>query len=338
MDSIEDHPSGRWSWLWSAEDGTAVGTRDGPEEFTLGEILDADVSFTDELAILDQSFGSVRIFDRSGMPAQVLGGFGEGPGEFEDPIAISFGPLDTLLVADRGVLIHKFGRTGDTLVFSNRIRLKGIVPQDACSAGGDLFVLGERYVAEAGSGDWSPSFLGSVHKVSDQGEVEKSFSVPYLTEDPLEFQRFSVGVLACDAPNGRVWIGYGPLGEIHAYGADGDLLWISKLEGFRHSLFKDERGGIVPDMSADRVDMLRSIFYLSPEALVATVESWTFEETGLELDTEARIIVINPDTGEVRAAGAGWNLLGGSALSAVAVRNAPFPQFVPLAASGMGGR
>jgi hypothetical protein len=141
----------------------------------LGELIDAVVTATGEVVVLDGSHGMLRVYDRSGGALLTVGQPGEGPGEFEDPVAVANGPGDTILVADRMAMIHRFVRGPNEWAFIDRISTNEVQPEDVCSLDGRIFVYGKRYAVDETSEDGLPSFAGTIHEIDSDGSVVRSF-------------------------------------------------------------------------------------------------------------------------------------------------------------------
>jgi len=325
------------TWLTRFPPERAVGELDSGGPGDLGDLADAAVTSAGEVIILDRSFGTLRVFDRTGTLLQTARGFGGGPGEFQDPLAVSLTEGDTILVADLMALIHRFVRLEGGWEFLDRIRIEGVTPKDVCKTDGKIFALGSRYTSGPQSEEWSFSFEGSIHQITRDGSVAQSFSVPYRSENSLVVERLADGVLACDPAGGRLWVGYGALGEVHAFTADGGLRWIARVGDFEHSLLVDDQGGIVPDSRPGRLDILNSLFLASPDALLLNIDTWRFGDAGMARDSLSRFVALDPETGERIAEGMSARLLGGSDGTVVAAKNDPFPQFVILSADNGGG-
>jgi hypothetical protein len=100
---------------WTADLVFELGSIDGTEAF--GQIVDVAVSADSLIAVADRFGCTVRVFHfPSGDEVSVLGGCGDGPGEFRQVVSIAF-KADTLLVSDfrRARIVRMDPRTGAEL-------------------------------------------------------------------------------------------------------------------------------------------------------------------------------------------------------------------------------
>jgi hypothetical protein len=95
--------------LWDKQPGKefmlekdmVIGVEDGDENYLFGRIFDVAVSSGGAIYVLDNGFNRVQKYDSSGVYIGTFGRKGEGPGEFNFPIAIAVDGLGNVYVADR---------------------------------------------------------------------------------------------------------------------------------------------------------------------------------------------------------------------------------------------
>ena len=90
-----------------------LGSLDGAPEEQFGEVNDVLPLADGGVAVLDGQAAQVRLFGSDGAYQMTLGAKGQGPGEFQSPIALALLPGDTLAVFDAGPRrITRFGLDG----------------------------------------------------------------------------------------------------------------------------------------------------------------------------------------------------------------------------------
>jgi len=89
-----------------ATDGTFLGTFDA---MTTGG-TDIEIDALDQLWVVDFGGQVVRTFSTDGTPIDVLGSFGSGPGQFNEPQGVAIGPDGSVYVCDySGARVQRFG-------------------------------------------------------------------------------------------------------------------------------------------------------------------------------------------------------------------------------------
>lgn len=77
-----------------------IGISEGTEATTFGDISGLAVDREGRLYVADRMTSTVRAYSAAGEPLTLIGSEGEGPGEFQSPMALAAGPEGTLVVAD----------------------------------------------------------------------------------------------------------------------------------------------------------------------------------------------------------------------------------------------
>lgn len=98
-----------------------IGQEDGNDGDVLGVAADIAIGPDGRIYVLDSGFGKVRIYSEDGEHQKSFGTQGEGPGDFNFPYSITFGPDGQLFVGSRGGRIAEFTAEGnyvDELRFS----------------------------------------------------------------------------------------------------------------------------------------------------------------------------------------------------------------------------
>lgn len=91
-----------------------LGAPEGRPEEQFGRVSDVVPMPDGGVAVLDAQAAEIRMFDADGAYRSTLGGRGQGPGEFQRPIALAWLARDTLAVFDAGPnRITRFGAGGE---------------------------------------------------------------------------------------------------------------------------------------------------------------------------------------------------------------------------------
>lgn len=207
------------SVLWT------VGALEGPEEELFGDVHQVEWLGPETIAILDRQAGLVRTA-RRGSSAGVIGGPGQGPGEYEFPVSVLSVDGSEVVVVEGSGGLQWFRMTDGGFEFSGRQRVEGF-PQAACLLGV------ARIVVHIPSYGPSIQLSGVLREVDQTGNVGPPFALPYRHRQRLVVDRMNRGLIVC-AEEETVVLAPGGLNGVYAYQAgSGDLLWHSTFEGIR---------------------------------------------------------------------------------------------------------
>jgi hypothetical protein len=95
-------------WTVGGEPRRTVGVPDGPEEYQLFRVAAAARLSNGDLAVVNGGTREVRLYAADGTFRMVIGGPGEGPGEFRYPTQVTVGRGDTIVVWDNPA--HRINR------------------------------------------------------------------------------------------------------------------------------------------------------------------------------------------------------------------------------------
>lgn len=329
------------------------------DPLVFGTLLDALVDSIGNVLLLDQDYGIVRAFDKHLVPTHTIGRLGDGPGEFVQPEALHWLSSRDFAVFDADAhRLEQFGRAGGNWEVSGRIPLLAVPrADDACAVDNHIYVkgvsltLGTVAVTPADVhgldlGSATVVLDGFMHELDAEGGILRSFSMPYqqFVHPTLAIYFTEEGGLECWA--GRLWVGYGPLGEVHAFRATGAFEWITRITDLHHPGFRYEfsaTGELLPRSGGLNVDAadVRSVGYslewihrltlLSPEVLAVSVKGRTIgpESAGYPETLINRTYLLDPATGGFLGAFvSNHEVLGGGHGRAVLYREEPYPQVV----------
>ena len=181
------------------------------------------------VAILDGMERRVTLFGRTGSLMGRHGRRGRGPGEFSLPTALAVRG-GSVLVLDRGnVRIVELSVVADTLAWRGEIRAPIVSPNDMCTVGDRLFLLG---------------FEGGklIHEVDRNGQIARSFGTA-AGDDPTGGHLTAVGSLVC-SPSGWIAVLAGALNHVMIYSLEGQERWKGRIPDFRRQEY-DTGGGVL---------------------------------------------------------------------------------------------
>ena len=102
------------AWTVPAEPRQTIGVLDGADEYQFVGVSAAARQSDGDLVVADLGSGTVRLYDRSGVHLETLGGQGSGPGDFRRPTQILVHAGDSIFVWDDAAFrTTKFGPDGE---------------------------------------------------------------------------------------------------------------------------------------------------------------------------------------------------------------------------------
>ena len=259
--------------LATLKPSATIGTLDGAKGYVIGQIEDAvlvadgTVDAGGAVVALDGRFNEIKVYDIDGTFRSAIGGPGRGPGELAIPKGLTRDTRGIVYVADENLEIHRFDSTKDGWPFIDKIFTE-FLAFDICALGSDLYVLGVKATVP-----------DVVHRFDSAGAYRESFGRPYRTGAIDVRYSLSEGKILCDEERHQVVVGFTRLPEIHAYGSDGELRWISRIRGFsppavlEHVEGRRFRVGLPDDR--DVMHQLVSIARLGHSSIVLQVGKYT---------------------------------------------------------------
>jgi len=214
----------------SSRPGFTVGQREGPSEYALGDVIDAAISSSGELYVLDRQTSGVSVYDSTGEFKYQIGRRGDGPGEFGAPAKIALTSERELIVLDMWQRIHRFSQTGEGLEYQDRLEIDA-APRDICRT----------------PSFWIVHVTGRERILDRYGEgftFSESFAVPYRYSTPLIRDRVNRGGIACSKESERIFYAPSLSDRIEAYDAGtGRLRWHTRLEQLAPGRIVEENDG-----------------------------------------------------------------------------------------------
>lgn len=207
-----------------------IGALGGDETQLLGDIEDVAIDPRGQVVVLDRQSERVRVYDIGGDFLHDVGRPGSGPGEFDDPRALTVDEEGTLWVADWPDLqwFAPDDSAGFTYVGSAQPNLW---VWHMCALDGRLYVSGMRLGAYYGR-DTSTAFPPVIQVVDADGVRLAGFGRVYRSPNRLIQENMLIGAGTC-LPN-HALIVYAPddLGEIRAWSPVGEPAWTTDLIDF----------------------------------------------------------------------------------------------------------
>lgn len=278
----------------------AAGDPEGREEDVFGSLQDLAFAPDGRLAVLDNLTPALKVYSPTGTLIGVVGGEGQGPGEWAWPSAVDWISADRLAVLSQGHRRLHLYSVSDGGVEHERDVTLPLVARDFCAMDGTVFLLG----LDDGR---------TVHRVSLGGEPLVSFGpVPTLSAELLgewerEVTQWTVdGRILCD--DGRDVVVTIPfnLPLVRAYEPEGALRWSAELADYRQSRWAPlpgRRGARVAlDPETNTAHSMRSAFFLDSTRLVIQLIEWSAGDDLGELEPETRVLALEDgleDSGSV---------------------------------------
>lgn len=302
------------------------------EAGVLGLITDAVQASDGRLYVLDAGERQLTVVASQHNTRQVLGRTGRGPGEFIEPISLSAAGGERIYLLDRGTQRLEIYRSGAREASRTGSIPLDFVPEDLCTLGERLFILGQRN-----------GYL--LHEVSTvDGRVVRSLVPDPARGEPMLSAYTSAGFVHC-GPGDQLTILPLLRAEISRYSAaTGRPLGRIRIPGYRETRVTRVDGGIVyrapsgdPDYASSLVGLGdgRILVQIGPvprgarrnefSSLRSFVLSWR-DHTLMELEAPLpRIVDVHGDTAvAVRTDPApGVSLVPINALRALPSRTSP---------------
>lgn len=213
----------------------SIGVAEGESPYLFGWVSDAEFLEDGALAVVDRQASLVRIFEPDGVYRTTLGGFGEGPGEMNVPLALLAPGPGSLWVVDGPEGLHRFREDAGAWEFQDRVRMVGSrYHSDACASDSTVVVHGKANP----EGQLLYALGGSEGR-------ERPFAAPYRYGDPFVVTEVAQGRLAC--ADGLVLLAYERINRVDAWAVgSGDPVRQTTFEGVRMPPIRElpERGGV----------------------------------------------------------------------------------------------
>ncbi|HEV3049083.1 MAG TPA: 6-bladed beta-propeller, partial [Longimicrobium sp.] len=140
-----------------------LGSESGADD-AFGRVMDVELGASGRIYVADDLNWRISVFDGSGRLLRRVGRRGPGPGEFERPWYLAVDRLDSLFVWDGA--LARISVFGPDFRFARSFEAPGrwVVSGFSVRADGTLLV-----------GAFAPGTVGSIHVLSRQGRVLRSF-------------------------------------------------------------------------------------------------------------------------------------------------------------------
>ncbi len=226
-----------------------IGASEGEPHEMLGGIRAVTVDSNGTIYLLDAKSVQIYVYNEEGQFLQTIGGgYGQGPDEFEFPVALKRYKQDLLIVAAHGNLIKTFVAAGDTWTVQRSFSTPYDI-EEVCALGDHIFV----YVP------WKHAFI---HQYTFDGEPVKTFGDLYKSPNARARNSMSGGHFAC-IESDQILVGaFTFLPVVYAYSMEGCLIWKSMVEDFQ------------PLRVIERGTRMSYLFKLSEHDKIVTVASF----------------------------------------------------------------
>ncbi len=307
---------------------SAIGVLDGNPDLIFGRLAGAvivrDTRGERRLILLDIATAEILLFTMDGRPMARAGGFGEGPGEIASPASLGSGRMPgEIVVADHFGKLHTFRIEADSLVYSSRLNI-GIPIDMGCMVGPQWVVM------TAGTArDTLASANPTLFLVDTAGAVPQGFGVPYYSRDPIARYWYSAGHLECSAEAKMVFAAYMRLGEVHAFSAEGNRIWIRRIPGFSlvSSFYNSRSRAFAYDQNYRGVlDMIDGLATVGSRFLAVRVLSTDYSESPA-VSSDRTLWMRSQDGAVLGSLPKGVSVLGGDNSHVVLYSEDPYPRF-----------
>ncbi len=217
-----------------------IGALEGPSEYLFGELVDGGFLPGGRIALLDRQAMFLRVYDSIGAHLFSLGGPGEGPGEFDFPVAALMLDSADLWVVEGARGIQRFHQAGGGFEFKDRIQLNSFSVRDACVIGEHVIVHIPSHVTRPDQVDATDAPV--LFRYGPNGQDRFGFAVPYRYSPWLAAERMKRGQIACGAHD-RVFLAFEYQNRLDSYRtSDGDLLWHATFDGIHIPRLREQVG------------------------------------------------------------------------------------------------
>lgn len=213
----------------------SIGVLEGEPEYEFGMPESAAFLGDGSLAVLDRQAREVSVFDpRDGSHRYVLGGPGEGPGEFQAPMELVVREADELWVVD-GPRAHRFRQGADErFEFRDRLDVDGYTEDGCATAGGSVVVHAPSLL------DTEEAASTVLQTLDPDGELQTAFGAAYRHDNRLVARQMNQSLMACT--DEEVLLATRNLNRLDAYDpTTGERLWHASFEGIEVPSVREQR-------------------------------------------------------------------------------------------------
>jgi hypothetical protein len=206
---VRNRADGLWSAdrPWTVEEVLRLGAEDGPEEVMFGPMIRVGLSPRGEIVVIDPQAGVVTVFDGDGTFVRQLGGPGQGPGEFVNPMAMTWDPRGDLWIADPFIRRYSVFNEDGSFVKTVPRPIRGI------SSRHQILFAGPSSIVDQGAGRSEVPFL----RVDTTGAIADSLAAvavptrrlgtpPMPSDFDTSVLAYLPNVLWALAPDGTLWL------------------------------------------------------------------------------------------------------------------------------------
>lgn len=217
---------------------------------------------------------------------------GQGPGELIGPKAVEFGGSEVHVLDAFNHRVTRYGMVSGTLRYADATRLPTSGGWEFCRFHDDYVILKYEYT-RGGS---------TLHRFDRAGNINLSFGVPFLEEDPAMLNVTDKGLLACDSANQRIYAASTAVPRVQGYSGDGTLLWTTELPGIEGAVIEATPAGVKWSLPEGKstFESIVTLSVVSEDRLLVQYEEQEWEQ-GVGWGSEVGSFLIDTATGVIVA-------------------------------------
>lgn len=265
------------------------------DDNVLGSIIDASFH-NGNIYLLDKQKRNISVYDMVGNYISTIARSGRGPGELSNPKTIII-HNDSLFVLNQHFDIQFYMRKSNVDGFEpyTQLNLKNR-PDDFCINNGKLFVNTLPIADESANLEEANNI--SSFDLKNLDVETTTFGNMYISDSWFGKMHMSMGGILC-SPNSSTIIQYFRyVGQLYAFDHEGEIVWKSKFNNFRHLELIEQGGSLGPDRSkpVDNFDVIENLVYLNDNFFIVQIFNREMSED--QSKTIIETYLVDFDTGE----------------------------------------
>lgn len=267
-----------------------IGKETGSSDYTFGRISTVLTDSMKRIYVLDTIRQNIKVYSEKGKLLTILGGRGEGPGEFSGATSMAIYNDKWLLVGNR-YRIEIFNIEAHIPHYDTTIMMQKNV-RSLCVTSNQLFIHNIQFLNLSDSdNDRQPKF-SIIHEYELPGfDYTTSFGKTYRSENPMLLENISVGKIYCDNQSESLYFLFDRMPVMKSYDVNnGKLNWINIFEDLNYSIMVelqlDGRSGIQNKVVGNYVDNIFSVISHDNNFMLVQFQRAFFDENERNLGAQ----------------------------------------------------